>query len=129
MYTPRKSTIDWQALVDGYNRIFDTSYSTEHDMLSDIGPNMSPRVLAKRLGVSYTTIYCRLDRHQIPRSHTQGGPNNKGKKEPAFLRIPENEMKELTIQQISSRIHAHKDYCYQLARKHSRSYRPSLRYR
>jgi len=119
--------IDWQWLVEGYNSTYSTTYKDETELLLSIGPEFSPRDLALQLGVSHTTLYYRLDKHCIPRSHTRGGANNKGRKEREFLSIPPHEMRRLTVPQIALKLNIHKDYCYQLARKHRVVYKPSLR--
>ena len=116
--------IDWQWLTAGYNSIYNTTYKDEIDLLLSIGPALSPKTLAHQLGVSYTTLYYRLDKHQIPRSHKRGGPNHKGGKEQVLLSIPPSEMRELTVPQIALKIGIHKDYCYQLVKKHSREFKP-----
>ena len=115
--------IDWDWLVEGYNNAYNTTYKDEQSMLRSIGPALSPRKLALQLGVAYTTIYYRLDKHQIPRSHVRGGPNHKGGKEQSLLSIPPDEMRELTVPQIAIKIGIHKDYCYQLVRKNHRKFK------
>jgi len=120
------TSIDWEWLVEGYNSTYSTTYKDETELLLSIGPKFSPRNLALQLGVSHTTIYYRLDKHRIPRSHTRGGANNKGRKEREFLSIPPDDMCQFTVPQIALKLSIHKDYCYQLVRKHKRRFKSLL---
>jgi len=124
MQIPKQSSIDWQALVEGYNRMYSTDFADEVDLLESICTELSARKLATQLGIGYTTIYYRLDLHKIPRSHTRGGPNNKGKKEKEFLAISEEEMTHLTMPQIARRIGICVGYGFQLAKKNGRRFVP-----
>ena len=114
--------INWNELTEGYNRIYNTSFESDVEMFIILLRDLSPKKIADILGVS--TIYKRLDFLGIERSHKRGGANNiNGKKEMAFLAIPENHMINMTIEKIAKETEATSQYCYYLTRKHNRRYK------
>ena len=105
-YIQFDTTIDWPLIVSNYNREYGSNFKDEKDLYLRI--SLPPNKLAKCLGVSVTTIYNRMDLHNIKRSHKQGGPNNTAcPKYNAFLAIPENTMKDMTAKMLAWSLKIH----------------------
>lgn len=118
------TTIDWDWLVDGYNKKYGTDFKNEKDLYLHVYPELSPRKIAKILGVCATTIRRRLDIYGIERNHKRGGANNtKSPKRDAFLAIPASVMATMTLKEITRKVGADRTYCWNLACKYGRTYK------
>jgi hypothetical protein len=118
-----QTLIDWQPLVDGYNKRYKTKFKELESLLKGLYPGQSPRQIGDILGVSYMTIYKRLDYYGIERRHLQGGPNfTKTPKQDAFLAIPEKDMRKATAKQIAYSLDSNISTIYKFAQKHNRSF-------
>ena len=115
------TSIDWQWLVDCYNKDYKTTFKDEKSLLMGLLKDFSPQKIADVLGVSYTTIYKRLDFHNIERSHTRGGYNNKTTPLlDRFYEISEEKMKRMTAREISINLGSSVDTVYKLLRTSKR---------
>ena len=116
------TTIDWPWVVAQYNRKHGTNFKNEKDIYLRL--LLSPKKLAKHLGVSVTTIYKRMDLHGVKRSHKRGGSNNTTRPfYDAFLAIPENTMKDMTAKMLAVRLRVHVNTIYRFAKETGRVFR------
>lgn len=116
------TTIDWPQIIVDYNREHGTNFSGEKDIYLRL--LLSPNKIAKRLGVSVTTIYKRMDFHGVKRSHKRGGSNNTARpKFDAFLAISENTMKDMTAKMLAVRVRVKIGTIYRFATETGRVFR------
>jgi len=121
-YIYSDTSIDWPQIIAGYNRMYATNFKDEKDLYLRI--SLSPSEVAKRFGVSITTIYNRMDSYGVARSHKRGGSNNTVRpKYDAFLAIPENIMKDMTAQMLAMRLKAQVSTIYKFAIEAGRVFR------
>jgi len=118
-----QTIIDWQELVDGYNKKYKTTFENEKALLKGLLLELSPTQIGDRLGVSFNTIYRRLDGYGIARSHKRGGPNYlKTPKKDAFLAVPVEIMSKMTATQLASKLDMNISSVYRFLRKTGRIY-------
>ena len=121
-YIYSDTSIDWPQIIAGYNRMYATNFKDEKDLYLRI--SLSPSEVAKRFGVSITTIYNRMDSHGVKRSHKRGGSNNTVRpKYDAFLAIPEKAMKDMTAQMLATRLKVQVSTIYRFATETGRVFR------
>ena len=121
-YIYSDTSIDWPQIIAGYNRMYATNFRDEKDLYLRI--SLSPSEVAKRFGVSITTIYNRMDAYGIKRNRKRGGPNNTVRpKYDAFLAVPEKVMADMTAQMLAMRLRAQVSTIYRFAKETGRVFR------
>jgi hypothetical protein len=115
--------IYWSELVDGYNRIYGTSFKSEEGLYRSVYPDMTLSRLCTVLGVTKHTLYRRFDLYGIERCHVRGGRNNSpGPKTKKLLGIPAEELSCMTIRQTSKVIEASPSWCGTMLKRYSLAY-------
>jgi len=116
------NSIDWPSLICAYNKMYNTDFIDEKDMLVNLSVRLSPRRISEILEVAKDTIYRRLDYYGIERRHTVGGANNKHSPvKDAFFAIPVLELQRMTALAVSVKIGCCLQHVHYLCRKHGRT--------
>ena len=111
--------IDWEELVDGYNRIYNTSFGSEEEMYRALYPKITLLKLSDILGVSKQTLYSRFDLYKISRQRERGGKNNSpGPKTKLLLAMDKSELSELTTIQIAKIVGMSPSHCFIILKRY-----------
>jgi hypothetical protein len=111
--------IDWEELVDGYNRMYDTSFGSEEEMYRTLYPKITLLALGNMLGVSKHTLYARFDLYGISRQRNRGGNNNSpGPKTKLLLAMDKSELAELTVIEIGKMLEISPSHCFLMLKRY-----------